>query len=217
MTMAAPAAATPTSFRLRLPTGWLELDLDRRTSESSIDRLLREQVRLDPELRDQRAGLRRLLREAVRDARAAGAAFVACLPPRAEQDLLAGTVMVSLLTRASDAGPPTVDELSGQLTPEPRREASETWQEVSLTTLADGRPAVRSAGVQDIALEQPAATGERTLRTVLQQTLVPVPEGLLAVSCSSPQVAIADAWLELFDALTGTLEVTGAPTHHKEA
>ncbi len=202
--------ASGTGFRLRLPAGWLELDLDPRTAEASIDRLLREQVRLQPELRDQRSGLRKLLREVVRDARAAGAAYVACLPPRAEQDQLAGTLMVSLLRRA-DGGSPTIEDLGALVTLEPRTDASETWQDVTVTTLTGGTPALRSAGVQDVPLERPAATGERVLRTVVSQTLVPVPEGLLALSCSSPQVMLADAWLDLFDALSCTLEITTPP------
>jgi hypothetical protein len=69
---------------------------------------------------------------------------------------------------------------------------------------------VRTSGVEDVELPD----GSGWIRSVVMQTIIPVPdtEKVTMVTLSSPSLALAEEFLDLFDAVTGTFRfVTDEP------
>ena len=97
-----------------------------------------------------------------------------------------------------DADENTVDGIAAGVTAHEGGEGSASWRRVAIVELPAGR-AVRVTGV-DVVGE-----GDHALDIVTMHTLWPAPEGGVGdVVLTSPQTQLADALLDLFDAVSGT-------------
>ncbi|MFD4522654.1 hypothetical protein ACFWP7_01685 [Streptomyces sp. NPDC058470] len=85
----------------------------------------------------------------------------------------------------------------------PRREG-DAWRKVTTVEIPEVGPAARTFGVEDV----PGAQGDtRILRMALTQTYIPVPgttDQVVLVSGASPVLDLAEAFHDIFDAVTGT-------------
>lgn len=120
--------------------------------------------------------------------------------------------MLASLMVFSTAGMPepglnTVDAIAAQVTAIPRTDGREEWREVRVLDLPAGR-AVRVRGVMTAN-----SSDGRVLPIVSMQTLIPIPgdEGVLNVVLTSPQAALTEPLLDLFDAISGTLTWEDGP------
>lgn len=193
------SGAASAGIRLATPGDWFDLDLDPRTSDASIGRLVRDHA---PGRHPDQVALRRelteLLQRAVRQARLQGAVLASVTATimgdrPVSADLLAAVTPV--------AGEVDLPALGHRLAAEPG--ATEQVREVEVVELPVG-PALRvRKGVR------PTVVG-REVDTDVVQYFVPVPGGdrLVVLTFSTPIAALADAFAELFDAIAGTLRFT---------
>ncbi|CAM5688259.1 hypothetical protein SHIRM173S_07736 [Streptomyces hirsutus] len=120
---------------------------------------------------------------------------------------LYATVTVSVLGARNKQGvtpstdPRAIAESLGTITP--RREG-DAWRKVTTVDIPEVGTAARTYGVEDV----PVAQGDsRTLRMVLTQTYIPVPgtaDQVVLVSGASPVLDLAEAFHDIFDAVTST-------------
>ena len=109
---------------------------------------------------------------------------------------------------ADDPAGNTVAAIAGALVARVPSRSGGPWRTVEITTTPAGE-AVRVRAVEPIALDSGA-----TVDTVTMQTLVPVPAteheelraGVLNVVLTSPHVGLADPLLDLFEAISDTLQ-----------
>lgn len=187
-----------TGFHLRLPESWLEFDIWRATRTGDLGRLLDARIAGEPELRQYRKPLLKLMREAAGEAERRGARYCAVSGDLTDDgDRLAATLLVFQTDGTGDPERDRPEAIAAQLTATAPAPGSPTWRRVEVTEIPAG-PAVRAYGIQDVA--------DGSL-FVTMQTLIPVPggPGVLNVVLTSPQTALADPMLDLFDAISGTL------------
>lgn len=204
--MSGPPLPDGFGFTLAVPSSWWELDVRPGSREAALESLVEEQVRDVPELRPHRTALSRLLREQARSAWEAGACYCATMVDPTEE----GPVTASVVVLVVPAPVPTDgrDRLTVMMEPFAARPASGThgtWRSVELIEVSGAGRAGRIWGVDDVQLPD----GAGLLRTVVMQTLVPLPgvDRVLVLTCSSPVLPLADDLLDLFDAVSSTLEV----------
>lgn len=196
-------------FTLAVPSAWWELDVRPGSREAALEALVDGQVRDVPELRPHRTALARLLREQARSAWEAGAAYCATLVEPTDD----GPVTASVVALVVPA-PLTTDHrdrlavMMEAVAPRPRSEQDGVWRAVEVVQVPGAGPAGRAWGVEDVEL--PGGVG--LLRTVVMQTLVPLPgvDRVLVLTCSSPVLPLTDDLLDLFDAISSTLEILPA-------
>jgi hypothetical protein len=120
---------------------------------------------------------------------------------------LSAIVTVSVLGARNDRGvalstdPRAIADSLRTVTP--RREG-DSWRKVTTVDIPEAGLAARTFGVEDV----PVAPGDsRTLRMALTQTYIPVPgtaDQVVLVSGASPVLDLAEAFHDIFDAVTGT-------------
>jgi hypothetical protein len=187
-----------TGFSLRLPESWFEFDIWRATRTGDLGRLLDARIADEPELRPYRKPLLKLMREAAEEAERQGARYCAVSGDLTDDgDRLAATLLVFQTEGAGDPELDRPEAIAAQITATAPAAGSPTWRQVEVTEIPAG-PAVRAYGIQDVA--------DGSL-FVTMQTLIPVPggPGVLNVVLTSPQTALAEPMLDLFDAISGTL------------
>lgn len=194
-------------FSLSVPESWWEFDIRPEGRDSTIRALVDERTRDVPELVPYRADLTNMLRKMAKDAYDSGAIYMGCMAENFEGVPLSATVTVSVLGARNKQGvalstdPRAIAESLRTITP--RREG-DAWRTVTTVDIPEVGPAARTFGVEDV----PVAQGDtRTLRMVLTQTYVPVPgtaEQVVLVSGASPVLDLAEAFHDIFDAVTGT-------------
>lgn len=201
-----PAGA---GFVLTVPATWWELDVDPATRESSLQDMVEQQVRDVPELREHRSALARLLREQAGAAWRSGASYCAGLVEPTEDGPVTASVVVlvvpaPLATDGRDRLALVMEPFSTSAPTGP----DSTWRSLEVVEVPGAGRAARTWGVDDVELPE----GAGTLRTVLMQTFVPLPgtDRVLALTCSSPVLPLAGDLLDLFDAISSTLEITSA-------
>lgn len=204
-------------FSLRVPDSWFRLEVDPRTRRAALEELVTRQVREVPQLRAHRTTVARIVREQAQQAWDSGVAFCACLVEPTEDGPVVASVTVSVLSALTGVGSTGTDRLvalAAPFTPQVGLGGAGCWREVSTVDVPGVGPAVRARGVQDVAL--PEDTG--VLRVVLLQTIAPLPRSrALLVTCSSPVLALTEALLDVFDAVSGTLQVVLPPGAGAEA
>jgi hypothetical protein len=197
----------PVGFSIIVPDSWFELDLHAATREASISALVDARVTPIPELREHRATITRLLRRQARTAADGGAVYCACMVEPTEDGPLPASLTVTFAPGPLAAGDDAdrfaalVDSLQ---TKEPK-DADDTWSRVTTVDIPELGPCARQYGVEDVDLPD----GAGWLRVVLMQTFVVLPgrNRVAIVSASSPVLPLADAWFDVFDAVTGTLRL----------
>jgi hypothetical protein len=120
---------------------------------------------------------------------------------------LSATITVSVLGSRNKQGvalstdPRAIAESLRTITPHREGDA---WRRVTTVEIPEVGPAARTYGVEDV----PVAQGDsRTLRMVVTQTYVPVPrttDQVALISGASPVLDLADAFHDIFDAVTST-------------
>ncbi|MFH8973063.1 hypothetical protein [Streptomyces sp. NPDC017890] len=197
----------PDGFSLSVPDTWWEFDIRPEGREATIRRLVDERSRTFPELAPYRADLTTMLRKMANDAHESGAQYMGCMAENFEAVPLSATVTVSIVGAKSDHGaalstdPRAIAE--GLRTITPRREG-DAWREVTTVDIPDVGTAARTYGVEDVPVAQ---SDSRTLRMVLTQTYIPVPgttDQVVLVSGASPVLDLAEAFHDVFDAVTST-------------
>ena len=196
-------------FSLAVPSSWWELDVDPATRASALAARLDEQVRDVPELREHRSALARLLREQAESAWEAGASYCATLvEPTDDGPITASAVVLVVPAPLPTDGRDRLAVVMEPFPPSPPSGADSTWRSVEVVDVPGAGRAGRTWGVDDVELPD----GAGRLRTVLMQTLVPLPgtDRVLVLTCSSPVLPLADDLLDLLDAISGTLEITAS-------
>jgi len=193
----------PAGFALRVPQSWFEFDVWRATRTGDLSRMIDARIAETPALAPQRGALLKALRQAAADAERQGAVFCAVMGELVEDaGMLAASAMVFHTDGAPEPANNTVEAIAGQITAVAPSPASPYWRRVEIIEIPAGR-AVRIQGI-----EQSGANGRGAIDFVVTQTLIPVPEGngILNIVLTSPQVELADAMLDLFDAISSTLD-----------
>ncbi|ALM39449.1 hypothetical protein P405_28775 [Streptomyces sp. FR-008] len=166
-----------------------------------------ERVRETPELAPYRNDLTAMLRRMAKDAHDSGALYLGCMAENFDSVPLSATVTVSVVGARNQQGaalstdPRAIAESLRTITP--RREG-DAWRKVTTVDIPGVGPAARTYGVEDVPVTQ---GDNRTLRTVLTQTYIPVPgttDQVILVSGASPVLDLAEAFHDIFDAVTGT-------------
>lgn len=192
-------------FTITVPDSWYELPLDPANREDRVRQLVHERTRGNDAMREARPGIRKVLLAQSKAAWEAGAVYSAMFADPTEDGPMTGSVTVSLVEdpRALDE---SVDWLHESFRAVPRRGEDELapYTEVSVVDIPGVGSCPRSAGIEDAPL------GEgHWVRSVSMLTAVPVPElgRVFLVAASSPVLVLAEAFLDLFDAVTGTFRV----------
>ncbi|WHM31441.1 hypothetical protein OH540_15835 [Streptomyces sp. BPPL-273] len=169
--------------------------------------MVEERIRANPEIAPYRDDMTAMLRKMAKDAHDSGAVYLGCMAENFDGVPLSATVTVSILGAKNQQGvalstdPRAIAESLRTITP--RREG-DAWRKVTTVDIPDVGPAARTYGVEDV----PVAQGDsRTLRMVLTQTYIPVPgttDQVVLVSGASPMLDLAEAFHDVFDAVTGT-------------
>ncbi|MBZ6206276.1 hypothetical protein KVH31_07090 [Streptomyces olivaceus] len=192
---------------LSVPDSWWEFDIRPEGREATIRALVDERVNETPELAPYRSDLTAMLRKMARDAHDSGALYLGCMAENFEGVPLSATVTVSVLGAKNQQGVALSTDpraIADSLRTVTARREGDAWREVTTVDIPEVGPAARTYGVEDV----PVAPGDRrTLRMVLTQTYVPVPgttDQVVLVSGASPVLDLAEAFHDIFDAVTGT-------------
>ncbi|WP_299036679.1 hypothetical protein [uncultured Pseudokineococcus sp.] len=189
---------SPPLFTLRIPESWFEFDVWRATRTGDLSRLVDRRLTELPELRPHRCAILRGLRDLAAEAERAGAVYCAAAADDVGGDrALLASLMVFTTAGMPEPGLNTVEAIAAQIPAVSRSETTLEWREVRLLEFGAGR-AVRVRGVTVLPPSVPL---------VSMQTLVPVPdsEAVLNVVLTSPQAALAEPLLGLFDEISSTL------------
>jgi hypothetical protein len=205
--MAHVGAGVPVGVSLAVPDSWWEFDIRPEGRDTTIRTLVDERIREMPELSPYRTDLTAMLRKMAKEAHDSGAVYLGCMAENFDGVPLSATVTVSVLGAEDKQGvtlstdPRAIAENLRTITP--RREG-DAWRKVTTVEIPEVGPAARTYGVEDV----PVAHGDsRTLRMVLMQTYIPVPgttDKVVLVSGASPVLDLAEAFHDIFDAVTGT-------------
>ncbi|MFF9907670.1 hypothetical protein ACF1HU_30200 [Streptomyces olivaceus] len=199
--------SSPLAVSLSVPDSWWEFDIRPEGREATIRALVDERVNETPELAPYRSDLTAMLRKMARDAHDSGALYLGCMAENFEGVPLSATVTVSVLGAKNQQGVALSTDpraIADSLRTVTARREGDAWRKVTTVDIPEVGPAARTYGVEDV----PVAPGDRrTLRMVLTQTYVPVPgttDQVVLVSGASPVLDLAEAFHDIFDAVTGT-------------
>lgn len=201
------ADAAPVGISLSVPESWWEFDIRPEGREATIRGLVDERVREVPELAPYRADLTAMLRRMAKDAQESGALYLGCMAENFDGIPLTATVTVSVVGAKNEQGvalstdPRAIAESLSTVT---ARREGDAWRKVTTVDIPEVGTAARTFGVEDVPVEQ---GDSRTLRMVLTQTFIPVPgatDQVVLVSGASPVLDLAEAFHDIFDAVTST-------------
>ncbi|GGW92235.1 hypothetical protein GCM10010383_22630 [Streptomyces lomondensis] len=204
--------APPTDYRLLLPEGWFRVRIEPELRERSVDALINRQF----EGVDNAPHLKRQLRESLLAQAAAafrdGGIELYLSLQKAGALTIPASLLVTLLP-PQGGGQSTVQDIAARL-------SADQELEVSVVELSSG-PAVRTRRSTGQP-ERPAPPGlpgspEETLPSVTLDYQLPVPraDGCLLLTFSTPLVQIADAMVQLFDAVAASLAWVGGDGGHE--
>ncbi|MEU6284133.1 hypothetical protein [Streptomyces sp. NPDC047028] len=200
-------------FRIKVPESWWEFDIRPESRDDSIHRMVRERIEQHPELAPYRETFTAFLRKSAADAWKSGAMYCGCMAESFGGDTtVTGSVTVSLVGgRTREGAPLSTDPaaIAAQLAVKEARDEGDSWRKVTTVDIPGVGPAARTYGIEDIPVPDDAL--DRTIRAVLMQTYIPVPgqEGKVALVSGSSQVLdLADAFFDIFDAVTSTFGFT---------
>jgi hypothetical protein len=194
-------------FSLSVPDSWWEFDIRPEGRDATVRGLVDERIREVPELAEYRGDLAAVLHKMAKDAYDSGAVYMGCMAENFDGVPLTATLTVSVLGARNKQGvalstdPRAIAESLGTVT---ARREGDAWRSVTTVDIAQVGVAARTFGVEDV----PVTQGDtRTLRMVLTQTYIPVPgttDQVVLVSGASPVLDLAEAFHDIFDAVTGT-------------
>ncbi|MFJ5776553.1 hypothetical protein [Streptomyces sp. NPDC093094] len=195
------------SFSLAVPETWWEFDIRPEGRESTVRSLVDERVRDTPELQPYRADVTAVLHRMAKEAHDSGALYLGCMAENFEGVPLVATLTVSALGARNRQGVALSTDpraIADSLRTVTARREGDAWRTVTTVEIPGAGTAARTYGVEDV----PVARGDsRTLRMALTQTYIPVPgttDQVLLVSGASPVLDLAEAFHDIFDAVTST-------------
>jgi hypothetical protein len=201
-------------FRIKVPESWWEFVVRPESRDDSIRRMVNERVQQHPELVQHRDTYVSFLQKAAADAWKSGALYCGCMAESFGGDTpITGSVTVSLVGgRTREGAPLSTDPsaIASGLAPKEAKKEGDSWRKVTTVDIPGVGQAARTYGIEDIAV--PDDNLGRTIRAVLMQTFIPVPEqeGKVALVAGSSQVLdLADSFFDIFDAITSTFRFTG--------
>ncbi|WP_419995874.1 hypothetical protein [Streptomyces boninensis] len=198
-------------FRIKVPKSWWEFDIRPATRNDNIRQLVNERIRQRPELADHRDAFTDFLQKAARDAWQSGALYCGCMAESFGGEApVTGSVTVSVIgARTADGEilPTNPQLIAQQISPREADREGDPWRKVTTVEIPEVGTAARTYGVEDVSIPG----DERTVRAVLTQTFIPVPEQdsmVALVSGSSQVLDLADSFFDMFDAITSTFRFT---------
>ncbi|MFE2532871.1 hypothetical protein [Streptomyces sp. NPDC059371] len=211
--MTAPAGTDrtqppPSDYQLLLPDGWFRIDLEPERRRQSVDALVNRQFNgVDNEPRLRRLLLQELIERATNAFDQGGLELYISLQ-RAGALTIPASLLVTLIPPMRPGGQsPSLQELADDLGAEGGR-----GRTVSMVELAAGTAMKVRVDPDATDLKEPVLTtsGEKEIDalpsvTVDYQLGVPRSDMNLLLTFSTPLVQIADAMVELFDAVAGSL------------
>jgi hypothetical protein len=197
-------------YYLRFPASWWNLVLDPNTRDGAIKRRILAGVDSRTADRSTVDAMIRAARKAARDAYALGALQLAGMFEVADAGLLIATTAVHRLILPPD----TAVDLSELMVSYAVRNAglplsrSSPASRTEIIDLPEAGPAGRVTYLEDVDL-----FGKGWSRTAIMVTLVPVPDSndLLVIASTTPNIGLAEAFYDVFDAIGATLRF-GTPT-----
>ncbi|WP_277441285.1 hypothetical protein [Streptomyces sp. SPB162] len=193
-------------FSLTVPMTWWEFDLHPASRDESIRRLMAQRVQENPALGEHRDVLAKFLRRAAREAHDSGAVYVGCMAQNFGGVPLTASVTVSLVGARTPEGQLLATDpasIVAGLREKAARREGDPWRKVTTVEIPETGTAARTYGIEDVEIPG----DNRTVRTVLMQTFIPLPGGgdrVALVACSSPVLDLADSFFDVFDAVTST-------------
>jgi hypothetical protein len=197
----APQTALPADrFQLTVPASWYVLELSPEAAEPALRAAVLSRVGDDPGQRRRGRELIAELMKTVRTAQRRGAIYAAGAFETYAEGPVVATVMVSVVTPPPGARGDLLAQL-GRMRPLAAGGSDDTWRDVLPVDLPEVGPAGRVIGIQDLPVSDEVA-----VRFVVMHTVIPIPgsDGALVVTCGSPNLPLAEALFDLFDAITGT-------------
>jgi hypothetical protein len=196
----APTAPPTDRFQLTVPASWYVLELSPEAAEPALRAAVMSRVGSEPGQRRRGRELIAELMKTVRTAQRRGAIYASGTFERYAEGPVLASVMVSAVTPPPGARGDLLAQL-GRMRPRAAGNSDDTWRDVLPVDLPEVGPAGRVIGVQDLPV-----TGEVAVRFVVMHTVIPIPDsdGALVVTCGSPNLPLAEALFDLFDAITGT-------------
>ncbi|MFF2366491.1 hypothetical protein ACFVU0_27865 [Streptomyces sp. NPDC058122] len=194
-------------FSLSVPESWWEFGIRPEGRDATIRGLVDERIREVTELAEYRGDLTAVLRKMAKDAYDSGAVCMGCMAENFDGVPLTATFTVSVLGARNKQGlalstdPRVIAESLRTVT---ARHEGDAWRTVTTVDIPQVGVAARTFGVEDVPVAQ---DDTRTLRMVLTQTYIPVPgttDQVVLVSGASPVLDLAEAFHDIFDAVTGT-------------
>jgi hypothetical protein len=199
-------------FSLTVPASWWEFDIHPASRDGNIRRLVGDRVRRFPDLAPHREVITKFLRGAARDAYDSGAVYCGCMAEDFGGVPVSAQVTVSLVGARTPDGnvlPTDPAAIAASLREKVARREHDTWRKVTTVHIPQVGQAARTYGVEDVEIPG----GTRTVRSVLMQTFIPVPDSadrVALVAGSSAVLDLAEAFFDVFDAVTSTFRFLGA-------
>ncbi|HEY5835468.1 hypothetical protein [Streptomyces sp.] len=213
--MSGPTATQPVhGVNILVPSSWYEFDIHPATRDQAIRDVVRARVQERPELAESRAELVRTLRRVADEAWNSGVLYFGAMAEVDDEAPLTASLTVSVVGAHEEDS-----EGRGGLGPimaalkqlPPGRRPTDPWRRVRLVDLPDAGTAARSEGIEDVVLPDDT----RTVRMAMAQTFVPFPDGdprVAVISAATPQLALAEPMLELFDGICATFRFVRQPS-----
>ncbi|AYN33155.1 hypothetical protein DUI70_2656 [Streptomyces albus] len=199
-------------FRIKVPQSWWEFDIRPQSRDDNIRALLNDRIRRHPELAPHRGQFTAFLRKAAQEAWDSGALYCGCMAETFGGEVpVTASVTVSLVGARDSRGEPLPNDpatITSQLSEKQAGREGDAWRKVKTVEIPGTGTAARTYGIEDVKVPG----DERTVRAVLMQTYVPVPEqpGKVALIAGSSQVLdLADSFFDMFDAITSTFRFVG--------
>lgn len=199
--MNGPEPATPVAdFRLSLPLAWVELDLNPATRAQSIAKIVDERGEAGLALGLARHQLTDMLESIAAQAEAKNGVYAAFYSDILEDKPVSASLIVSMVPATGEPPPPGTDAMSvarvlQQMVP--------SDVDTELRQLGVG-PALRLRRRLEAAI---SGVGPVAIEDLQYVVVLPDLMRLALLDFSTPTVGLADVFVELFDAIAGTLEL----------
>ena len=193
----APSLEVANEFRIAAPANWFRLDLDPRTYRANIRKMIDQRLGSGPDYEDSRRELFELLERFTSAAIAQGAVQAFLLSDRIGDRPMAASLVCTV---TATPGMPVLDDVAAGLRAAARRGA---YSEVKIVELPAGL-CVRTLSRRKADLPDTSAPTVE-VETVQHFFVVPGRDALLLLSFSTPDLALSDAFGELFDAMAASL------------
>ncbi|WP_329275813.1 hypothetical protein [Streptomyces sp. NBC_01451] len=200
----------PADYRLLLPEGWFRVDITPERREQSVDALVERQFKGIDNAPQIKAQVRQeMLGQAARAFDEGGIELYLSLQ-QAGPFTVPASLLIALGLPPQGGHLPALHDIADRLAAEEKDS-----REVSVVELAAGT-ALRVREEYDPARDRPPVGAEKEAELALPsvtldyQVQVPGAEAILILTFSTPLVQIADAMVDLFDAVAGSLSWTDA-------